>query len=420
MARAFEELRFKPEHQLIDELFDRFGIEDLIRHYEKEQAGPHYEYVMSSQLQLTPLLAPRLCGLLDQVCEGLDFAEPLELYVASDPNVNAFALHSLGEDQPHVLSVTSGLVERTSDDELRFVLGHELGHLAFRHYRAMLVHAAVGEDERGNSRMPSLLKARLSTWARLGELSADRVGFAAVGGDLDAAVSTFFKLASGLGPEHLKFDIAAFIAQLEGLQKMKRREVMAAFSHPVTPVRVRALQLYGEAGGEAASAEGIEGVDTAVDELARLLEYEVTKPLGVHALEFLLAGGLLAAHADGSEIDDDQRDVLIELILPLSSDPETQFRRVETTDQAHEMLNGAAEWLRENSGEERYELFRELAHVVSVDGRLHPGELELMQRIAKLLEIPEKAATEMCYDVLSTYLQMERRHTSAPFGLQRG
>jgi len=282
------------------------------------------------------------------------------------------------------------------------------------------VHAAVGEDEHGNSLMPSLLRARLSTWARLGELSADRVGFAAVEGGLDAAVSTFFKLASGLGPEHLRFDIAAFLKQLEGLQKMKRREVMAAFSHPVTPVRVRALQLYGDAGGVDASAVDLESVDTAVGELARLLEYEVTKPLGVQALELLLSGGLLAAHADGTDIDDTQRDVLIELILPLSSDPETQFRRVETQEQAHSMLEGAAEWLRENSGEERYDLFRQLAHVVTVDGRLHPGEMELMQHIAELLEIPEKAATEMCYEVLSTYLQMERRHTSAPFGLRRG
>jgi len=240
-------IRFGHEAELVSYLFERFGLETIISHFETSgQAGVYYELVMSTQLRLTPILAPRLCSILDEVKERLDFDEPIELFVEADAGVNAFALHSLAEHTPHVISLTSGMVERMNDDELRFAMGHELGHLHYRHYRARLVYRAVGEDEAGEPRLPALLARRLESWVRFAELSADRAGFAAVDGKLETIISAFFKIASGLGPEHLRFDIDAFLEQLTVLQQMKRREVVATFSHPVTPVRVRALQLFGD------------------------------------------------------------------------------------------------------------------------------------------------------------------------------
>ena len=165
----------------------------------------------------------------------MGFDEKVELYVQSDPAINAYALHALGPETPHVVCVTSGMVERMMDDEMRFCLGHEIGLLAFRQYRARFAYQALGDDAHGQPRMPRLLRVRLTSWNRLAELSTDRAGFSAVGGDLDIIASTFFKLQSGLGPEPLRFDIRAFLNQLATLEHMKRREVVAAFSHPGHP-----------------------------------------------------------------------------------------------------------------------------------------------------------------------------------------
>lgn len=417
MTHVLDSIRFTPEQQLVEDLFNRFGLEAIIDHFEVSgQAGAYYELVMSTQLRLTPILAPRLCTLLDEVRDRLDFREPIELFVESDAGVNAFALHSLSADTPHVVSVTSGMIERMNDDELRFALGHELGHLYYRHYRARLVYQAVGEDDDGHPRLPALLAVRLESWSRLAELSADRAGFAAVDGKLDTIVSAFFKLASGLGPEHLRFDITAFLHQLEDLQKMKRKEVLANFSHPVTPVRVRALQLWEDVIQD--GGKGYEELNAEVDKLSKLLDYEVTEPLEVHARDFILAGGLLAAYSDQEDVSEDQWKLLVQLLVPLTSDPEAQLQRVANRQAAEQMLEENAVWLKENAGQERFLLFRQLAHIIAVDGRLHAGEHELMLDIATRLAIPEKAANETLFEVLAGYLQTkaEMRPRFSGFG----
>lgn len=415
VSELLARIRFRPEEQLLDTLFNRFGLDEVLQHFiDSGGAGPHYEVVLSTQLRLTPLLAPRLVPLMAEVRERLEFQEPIDLFVEPDAEINAFALHSVHEGDPHAISLTSGLVQAMSDDELRFVLGHELGHLAYRHYRARLLDFAVGEDASGDSRLPALLRRRLGSWDRLAELSADRSGFAAAHGRLEPIVSAFFKMASGLGPEHLRFDIQAFLHQLEALQKMKRKELLASFSHPVTPVRVRALQLFGEAGG--LENDDLELVDLAVSEVARLMEFEASEPLDVNARELLLTGGLLAAHADGEPVTQDQSELLIHLLLPLCANPEAEVQAIHTAEEARTRFEVAALWFRENAGEERFGIYRQLCHVVGVDGHLPEGEKAFMREVAAALEIPVKAADEILYEVLSGYLQARAAQRRPAFG----
>ena len=78
---------------------------------------------------------------------------------------------------------------------------------------------------------------RLESWRRLAEFSADRVGFKVVHGNLEIAAATFFKLESGLGPEDLRFEHRRFFGPAESTARLKSRELLAAFSHPATPVR---------------------------------------------------------------------------------------------------------------------------------------------------------------------------------------
>ncbi len=184
-------IRFSPERELIGLLFERFGLQAVLDHYlASGKAVPHDALLLGTQLRLTPLLAPRLIALLDEVTERLGFTEPVHLFVQPSSEINAFSLHALG-DRPHAVSLNSGLVERMDDDELRFVLGHEVGHLAWRHHHGRLIPLALGEDEDGDSRVPPLLARRLESWDRLAELSADRAGFLATGEDLAHVVPAF-------------------------------------------------------------------------------------------------------------------------------------------------------------------------------------------------------------------------------------
>lgn len=415
------QIRFAAERELIDQLFERFGLAALIDHFvELGSLSEMHDLALASQLRLTPVVSPRLHGLLDEARAALGFDEPIDLFVAPSADINAGAIHSVHGARPHVLSVTSALIERMDDDELRFVLGHELGHLGYQHYRARLAGAAFGEDEAGEPRVPPLLARRLESWDRLAELSADRAGLRVIGGRLDVIVRVFFKLQSGLGPEHLRFDVDAFLDQLTRLQAVERRELLSIFSHPATPIRVRALQLFAPLAA-AAGAEARAAVDAEVLRLARLMDFEATRPLDVHARDFLLAGGVLAATADGAEVSHDEWETLVQMLLPLSSDPEAELTRIGSPEEAEAVVARSAGWLRANAGEERYDLLRNLAHVVCVDGRLIGGEQKLFRDLAGALEIPERAADEILFDVLAGYLQSQamRRPTTPLFGPRR-
>jgi hypothetical protein len=398
-------VRFSHERELINLLYERYGLGEVLRRYlEQQPSAPWYEMVVTQQVRLTPLIAPRLTGLLDQVSERLSFDEPVELFVEPSAEINGFALHRISTKKPHVVSVTSGLVERMTDAEICFVLGHELGHLRYRHYKSRLVKVVLSGEE---SRLPPLLERRLETWDRLAELSADRAGYAAVEGNLNAIVSAFFKMASGLGPAHLRYDIDAFLSQLEELQRIERRDLLARFSHPATPVRVRALQLFGECGGFEADPEALADTDTKVAAVARLMEYEAVEELDVNVRDFLVAGGLLVTHVDGDPASDQQRLVLLLALLHLCADPEATVGSVASSSEAVEMLDRSAKWLLENAGDEGFTAFIQLAHIAALDGDLHPEEEALMLEIAGKLGISQKRAEEILYDALTSYLQTQ-------------
>ncbi len=401
-------VRFGPERALITQLSARFGLGVLIEHFVSSGGvRSAYDAVLGSQLRLTKLLAPRLIGLLDEVRATLGFDEQMELFVGQGAMVNAGAMHKIAPDEPHVIELTSALVERMNDDELRFVLGHEIGHLAYRHYRARLAIAAFGVDEAGESKAPALLARRMETWDRLAEISADRAGFMVVGHRLEVAVSAFFKLQAGLGPEHLRFDVGAFIDQLASLEKLERRELLARFSHPATPIRVRALQLFAQT---VRAKQPIDSIDAEVTRIARLMDYAPSEPLDMRARDFLLAGCLLAGEADLEAMNDDEWEAMVELLLPVSADPESDVTRITSRQDAERVLNESAAYLRENAGPERYELLRAIAHVTAANGVLHEAERTFLHGVADKLDIPERAADEIAFETLADHLQVKAVH----------
>jgi putative metalloprotease len=128
------------------------------------------------------------------------------------PTVNAFAMAN------GTIRLYSGLMDRLNDGELRFVIGHEMGHIAKNHIRKKirLAYAAsavrkglasqknmggdLARSQLGNL-AESLMKAQFS---QLEEKEADDYGFAFLQRekhDTQNAVSALKKLAK-LGPDH--------------------------------------------------------------------------------------------------------------------------------------------------------------------------------------------------------------------------
>jgi len=426
IAKELDRVRFAPEKALLEEMREQFALDDIIEHLASEEtASPYHQLIMAQHLRLTPLLAPRIYRVFERVTGDLAFDEQMDLYVHADSDINAVALQRLDDDSAHLVSLTSEMVRSMTDEELRFAIGHEVGHLAFEHHRVLLVQMMLAQQNAaqrennaaGQDQTPQLLQRRMEKWNRLAEFSADRVGFHACGGDLSVAVSVFFKMASGLGPEDLNFDIGAFCDQLARVQSLDRREVLAIFSHPATPVRARALQLYSEAGGVETPVDTLQQIDGRVAELAKLMDFELASDLGTQAREFFVSAGLLAAHADG-DFDEREQDILVRLLLQVTSDPESHLASIGSVEEAQRRLADACTWLRANAGQERFALFGQLANIVCVDGVVDRNERAFMMEVASMLEIPGKAAKDILHQVLSQHVQTKTTRKMGAFGFR--
>src|SRR5215813_7336381 len=127
----------------------------------------------------------------------LDLPEVPECYVMQTPLVNAMAL---GRDKPFIV-INTGMVELLDAEELRAVIGHELGHILSGHavYRTMLVILLRLAARAAFLPIALALTAiiwGLEEWFRKSELSCDRAGLLA-GQDLDASRRVLMKLAGG-------------------------------------------------------------------------------------------------------------------------------------------------------------------------------------------------------------------------------
>jgi hypothetical protein len=155
---------------------------------------------------------PVLHRLLNEVGATLDASELPELYVHASPMFNAT---TIGMNKPIIL-LDSGLFDLLDEEELRFVVGHELGHAMSGHavYQTLLIRLINMSGVLASVPIGGLgirmIIAGLFEWSRKAELSADRAGLLATQ-DPATAFRTHMKLASGGSIDQL--DQTSFFAQ---------------------------------------------------------------------------------------------------------------------------------------------------------------------------------------------------------------
>lgn len=167
---------------------------------------------LASAIRVGKRQFPELDHLLTDAVLTLDAPERPELFVLQDPQVNAL---TIGMHQPFIV-LTTGMLDLMDHDELRVVIGHELGHVLSGHavYQTMLGHLLrvannFGWLPIGGWSLRALLAA-LYEWSRKSELSGDRAGLL-VSQDPHAAIRTMMKTAGGA--QFAQLDTVAFMEQ---------------------------------------------------------------------------------------------------------------------------------------------------------------------------------------------------------------
>lgn len=209
------DLRATGESDLAQRILREPGVRNAIERYEKlmEESGAR-RHLLATALRLTPEMAPEVHQIVEACRVTLGLNTPLETYVYPELQYNAAAVRP--ERGRLFVMLSAGLLEGFESDELRFVIGHELGHHLFEHHKipvGALLGTSVGEPG---------LPLRLFAWQRYAEISSDRAGLLCAGG-LEPAARGLFKLASGLRGSRVKVRIDQFLAQVGDLREESER-----------------------------------------------------------------------------------------------------------------------------------------------------------------------------------------------------
>jgi Zn-dependent protease with chaperone function len=206
----------------------------------------------ANAVKVGPDQFPRIYGLYKDVLRTLDVETEYDLFVSQTPIVNAGAY---GMDRPFII-LNSGTVALLDDDELSYILGHELGHILSDHvlYRTMTVLliqlAGMGFPIVGLAARAVLVA--LLEWGRKAEFSCDRAGLLAVQNP-DVVMNALMKMAGGGDQEQM--NLPAFIQQAEEYreggdvadQVFKILNLLGA-THPFPVLRVSELRTWIESG----------------------------------------------------------------------------------------------------------------------------------------------------------------------------
>ena len=195
---------------------------------------------LGTTIRVGPKQLPRIYRLTKECAMTLGVPVPT-VYVANSPFMNAY---TFGTDEDSFIVIHSRMIDDFTDDELKFVIGHEMGHIQNKHvvYGTALRMLKAQASVFLRWLVPPAELA-LKSWARLAEVTCDRAGLLCTG-DVKVAQASFVKMACGSNTLYEQLDVDAFMAQAEeGRSGVGRFGEMMA-THPYLPKRVGALEIF--------------------------------------------------------------------------------------------------------------------------------------------------------------------------------
>jgi Zn-dependent protease with chaperone function len=132
--------------------------------------------LLGSSVRIHRTQYPRVFSIVQGACAALEIPMPM-IFVREDNYVPAVAL---GFGAPYALVLSSHWIELFSDDELTFLIGRELGHIAAGHTRFHSLLSVNGNEN-------PVVSLIFGPWLRRCALTCDKIGLLCCG-SLDAAI----------------------------------------------------------------------------------------------------------------------------------------------------------------------------------------------------------------------------------------
>lgn len=228
--------------------------------------------LLGNAVKVGPQQFPRIHRITRECAHTLGIAAP-QVYIV--PNIGSINAATYGVDSDAFIMVHAATVDALSDEELRFVIGHECGHiqnnhvvyLTTLHMLRMILQVAAAGVVLAPFLMPATLA--LQSWARAAEVTCDRAGLLCCKNPT-VATHSFVKLAIGSRRLFDQMNVDVYLEQLKEAKGGYGRMGELQRSHPYLTKRIEALRVFAES-ALYRSAVGLAG-GVERDELERRTE----------------------------------------------------------------------------------------------------------------------------------------------------
>lgn len=233
----------------ITNFLDSPAINSIFKHLVEMMADSTWGAVVASGIQINEHNYADLNKLVNECVETLNIPRPYVIISSALPGLNAMAF---GSDEEPYVALSPLMVKTMSPQQLKFVIGHECGHVAMGH---MVYHTVISISSVFASALPivgpiinTVGTLPLMAWSRRSEISADRAGLLCCG-DLKVAQRTLIQLEMPF-MDASQIDINEYVDNSEKYLKKGVLRKINEFddAHPIIPKRVKALEVFTDSG----------------------------------------------------------------------------------------------------------------------------------------------------------------------------
>ena len=303
----------------------------------------------------------------------------VSLYIRNDQQINAGCIF-LNKDH-YAVYLNSGLINLMNLEELKFVIGHELGHLKYLHHKII--------KEPGN-RTPPAIQIRLFEHSRYAEISADRCGLF-VTDSLDVCKNALLKLGTGTDLRLIELSENDTSVEIETIKEhLETNEglINEKLSHPYSQMRLYALERFNYfLCSQQKNESSFEEIDNDIAEVLSLLNPKIDK---LKSLAFI-HGSLWVSYSHDKNIRIELEKIegicdpiYLSQVITNSKDEKNKSRYFEK-----KFISIIESKECNLSLSEKSDLLDKISLVASADSNLHKNEREVLYKVAKLLDVPK-------------------------------
>lgn len=283
------------DYEMVVQMMDIVGFWSGITYDKKKE-------IIRSSILVDKDMYPDLYKDLKDTQKRLGYKGKINLYINNASEQNAYSMMSFNKEEPHIIVLNAFLVNMLNDNQVRFIIGHEIGHLMNNDLELDRLVDFLYPSEQD---YPELLKFRLKLIKQLNELRADRCGCIACG-DFNESVLTFLVFTSGINHNRLQCDMEKYIDRCrKNIDFIKQNaNEYNNDSHPESPFRVRAMEIF-------AKTDEVEKMRDESQQLIDLLHSSTD--ISSKEVLFFAVAGMMMAKSDG-KIDNAEMGAVFEYL----------------------------------------------------------------------------------------------------------